>query len=102
MAGNDLPKVEANYASLTPLTFIQRAANLYPDRVAVVYGQQRFTWSQTLDRCRRLASALSSNGISPGDTVVILNTLPPGCNCLHVNCPSVKTLINSTLMWIEI
>lgn len=69
MVGNDLPKCEANYGPLTPITFLQRAAAVYPDRASVLYGRRRFTWAQTLQRCRRLASALQFHDIAPGDTV---------------------------------
>jgi fatty-acyl-CoA synthase len=75
---DDLPKNQANYAPLTPLTFIERAATVYPDRLAVVYGDQRWTWKETYSRCRQLASALSRRGIGKNDTVSIIapNTPP--------------------------
>jgi 3-(methylthio)propionyl---CoA ligase len=75
---DDLPKNQANYAPLTPLTFIERAAYVYPDRLAVVHGSQRWTWQQTYARCRQLASALSRHGIGKNDTVAIMapNTPP--------------------------
>jgi fatty-acyl-CoA synthase len=75
---DDLPKNQANYAPLTPLTFIERAAYVYPDRLAVVHGSQRWTWKQTYARCRRLASALSRCGVGKNDTVAVMapNTPP--------------------------
>ncbi|HET6306793.1 MAG TPA: acyl-CoA synthetase [Rhodopila sp.] len=75
---DELAKNQANYAPLTPLSFIERAAYVYPDRVAVVYGTQRWTWAQTYARCRRLASALSRRGIGKNDTVAVMapNTPP--------------------------
>ena len=75
---DDLPKNQANYAPLTPLTFIERAAYIYPNKPAVVYGDQRWTWQQTYARCRRFASALSRHGIGKNDTVAIIapNTPP--------------------------
>jgi fatty-acyl-CoA synthase len=75
---NDLPKNQANYAPLTPLTFIERAAYVYPDRFSVVHGAERWTWKQTYARCRRLASALSRRGIGKNDTVAVMapNTPP--------------------------
>jgi fatty-acyl-CoA synthase len=75
---DDLPKNQANYAPLTPLTFIERAAYVYPDRLSVVHGAQRWTWNQTYARCRQLASALSRRGIGKNDTVAIMapNTPP--------------------------
>src|SRR3954447_10418059 len=73
-----LDKNQANYAPLTPLTFIERAAYVYPDRLAVVHGTDRWTWKQTYARCRRLASALSRRGIGKNDTVAVMapNTPP--------------------------
>ncbi|HXT79444.1 MAG TPA: AMP-binding protein, partial [Acetobacteraceae bacterium] len=73
-----LDKNQANYAPLTPLTFIERAAYVYPDRLSVVHGAQRFTWKETYARCRRLASALARRGIGKNDTVaVMLPNTPP-------------------------
>jgi fatty-acyl-CoA synthase len=78
IAYDDLPKNQANYAPLTPLTFIERAAYVYPDKLAVVHGTERWTWKQTYARCRRLASALSRRGIGKNDTVAVMapNTPP--------------------------
>jgi fatty-acyl-CoA synthase len=75
---NDLPKNQANYAPLTPLTFIERAAYVFPDKLSVVHGSQRWTWKQTYARCRQLASALSRRGIGKNDTVAVMapNTPP--------------------------
>jgi len=75
---DELPKNQANYAPLTPLTFIERAAYVYPDRLSVVHGTQRWTWKQTYARTRRLASALARRGVGKNDTVAIMapNTPP--------------------------
>jgi fatty-acyl-CoA synthase len=75
---DELPKNQANYAPLTPLTFIERAAYVYPDRLSVVHGTQRWTWKQTYARTRRLASALAARGVGRNDTVAIMapNTPP--------------------------
>ncbi len=64
----DLDKNPANYAPLTPLSFLERAAYVYPQRLSVVHGAERHTWSQTYQRARRLASALARRGIGVGDT----------------------------------
>ena len=48
----------ANYVPLSPLTFLRRAAQVYPDHPSIVHGDLRYTWGQTYARCRRLASAL--------------------------------------------
>ena len=73
-----LGKNQANYTPLSPLTFIERAASVYPDYVSVVHGETRFTWAETYARCRRLASALRNRGIGKNDTVsVMLPNIPP-------------------------
>ena len=66
---DDLPKNAANYTPLTPLWFLERAAYVYPERASVIHGTLRYTWKETYDRCRRLASALSNRSIGVGCTV---------------------------------
>jgi fatty-acyl-CoA synthase len=68
----DLDRTPANFTALSPLTFLERAASVYPDHLALVHGATRRTWSQTYARCRRLASALERRGIGAGDTVSVL------------------------------
>ena len=73
-----LDKRQANHQPLSPLSFLARAAAVYPDRAAVVHGAQRFTWGQFYARARRLASALAAHGVGVGDTVsVMLANTPP-------------------------
>ena len=55
-----LEKNAANHVALSPLSYIERAAHVYPDRVAIVYGERRQTWRDTYSRSRRLASALAA------------------------------------------
>ena len=66
----------ANFASLTPLTFLDWAGSTCPERVSTIHGARRYTWGKTYERCRRLASALERIGIGRGDTVatMLLNT----------------------------
>ena len=59
-----LDKNLANYTPLTPTSFLERAARVYPDRIAIIHGDWQATWKETYARCRRLASALSKRGIS--------------------------------------
>ncbi|MGN6515566.1 MAG: acyl-CoA synthetase [Rhizomicrobium sp.] len=74
----DLDRNPANYQPLTPLTFLERAANTFPDRVAIVHGKQQFTYAQYFERAKKLASALSRRGIGKNDTVaVMLANTPP-------------------------
>ena len=65
----------ADYAPLSPVNFLERAANVYGDKVSIVYGTVNFSWRETHERCLRLASALSQLGISPGDTVSLASSL---------------------------
>jgi fatty-acyl-CoA synthase len=74
----DLPRNEANHVPLSPLSFIERAAEVYPERLAVVHGELRRNWSELYQRCRQLACALNNHGIGRGDTVaVMLPNTPP-------------------------
>ena len=60
-----LPRTAANFAPLSPLSFIERTAEVYPDRLAIVHGSLRQTWAQTYARCRQLASSLRRAGSGP-------------------------------------
>ncbi|CAA7617311.1 Acyl-CoA synthetase (AMP-forming)/AMP-acid ligase II (fragment) [Candidatus Terasakiella magnetica] len=73
----DLDKNAANYTPLTPLGFIERSATVYPDRISLIHGDLRYTWKQTYERSRRLASALSKRGIGVGDTVAVMASNTP-------------------------
>lgn len=66
-----MPKCAANYAPLTPITFLERTAALHGDRTSIVYGDLRWTWAQTMERCRRLASRIAQL-VSVGETVTFL------------------------------
>src|SRR5690349_14932557 len=83
----DLDKNPANYAPLTPLSFIERAAYVYPKRLAVVHGKRRYTWAETYARARRLASALSKRGIGKGDTVAAMLANTPEMYEWHFGVP---------------
>lgn len=68
----NLDKNQANYSALTPITFIERAASVFPQRTATVHGEIRRSWAETYTRCKQLASALQKHGIEPGDAVSII------------------------------
>ena len=73
-----LERNPANFQPLTPLGFLERAASVYPNGIAVIHGEQRRTWAETYARCRRLASALHKRGIGSDDTVAVMApTFPP-------------------------
>src|SRR5262245_18118141 len=56
----------ANFAPLTPVSFVTRAAEIHPDRTAVIHGERRYSYRQFYDRAKRLASALNQAGVKPG------------------------------------
>ncbi len=78
MIADGLERNAANHVPLSPLSFLARAASVHPDRLAVVHGARRWTWRETAERCRRLASALGRAGVGRGDVVAVLapNTPP--------------------------
>ncbi len=90
-----LEKNAANYAALTPLSFIERAASVYPDRTAVIYGDVRRSWSETYQRCIRLASALRKRGIGQGDTVAVMLPNIPEMLELHFAVPMTGAVLNT-------
>jgi fatty-acyl-CoA synthase len=91
----DLDKTPANYVPLTPLSFIERSACVYPDRASVVHGRRRYTWSETYARCRRLASALAQRGIGPGDTVAVMLPNIPAMYEAHFGVPMCGAVLNT-------
>jgi fatty-acyl-CoA synthase len=91
----DLPKTAANFTALSPLQFIERTAQVYPDRLAVVHGQLRRTWAQTYERCRRLASALHAQGIGSGDTVAVMLPNTPPMVEAHFGIPMAGAVLNA-------
>ena len=91
----DLDKTPANFAPLTPLSFIERAAYVYPDRVSVVHAAQRYTWKETYARARRLASALAKRGIGAGDTVAVMLPNIPAMYEAHFGVPMCGAVLNT-------
>src|SRR5262249_59344276 len=82
-----LARNAANFTALTPLTFLPRAATVYPDKFAVVHGATRFTYREFYDRCRRLAKALRGRGIRTGDTVAVMAPNIPALLEAHYGVP---------------
>jgi fatty-acyl-CoA synthase len=87
-AHDALPRTPANYAPLSPIGFLRKAAAVHPDYPAVVYGPTRRTWSETAARCRRLASALVRAGLRPGETVAVMAANTPELYEAHFGVPS--------------
>jgi fatty-acyl-CoA synthase len=91
----DLDKNPANHQPLTPLTYLERAAKVFPDHVAIVHGASRITYARFWRRSLRLASALAARGIGKGDTVsVMLSNTPPMLEA-HFGVPMVKAVLHS-------
>ena len=68
---DQFPQNPANVVALTPLSFLQRSADIYPQREALVYNERRYNWSQLRSRCTRIASSLAARGIGKNDTVSV-------------------------------
>ncbi len=90
-----LDKNPANFSPLSPLTFIERAASVYPLKTALVYGDIRRNWSETYTRCRRLASALNKRGIQTGDTVAVMLPNIPAMYEVHFGVPMAGAVLNA-------
>jgi fatty-acyl-CoA synthase len=90
-----LDRNPANYAPLTPLSFLERAASVYPERIALIHGEARQTWRETYARCRRLACALAARGIGRGDTVAVMLPNIPAMYEVHFGVPMSGAVLNT-------
>ncbi len=90
-----LPRTAANFAPLTPLIFLARTAEVYPEHPSVVHGETRYTWAQTYARCRRLASALAKRGVSSGDAVSIVAPNVPAIYEASFAVPMLGAVLNT-------
>jgi 3-(methylthio)propionyl---CoA ligase len=91
----DLDRNEANYTALTPVSFLAKAAAVYPDRIAVIHGDLRRTWRDVYERSRRLASALARRGIQRGDTVAAMLPNVPAMIELHFGPAMFGAVLNT-------
>jgi fatty-acyl-CoA synthase len=91
----NLDKCAANYQPLTPLTFLQRAAEVYPAHTAVIHGKLRLTYVDFYARCRQLASALARRGIGVGDTVTVMLANTPPMLEAHYAVPMAGAVLHS-------
>ena len=90
-----LERNAANYVPLTPLSTLKRAALIYPDELAVVYGPHRKTYREYTDRVTRLASALAAKGVNPGDVVAtVIPNLPAQAEA-HFGIPACGAVLNT-------
>jgi len=91
----DLPQTPANFAPMSPLAFIERTAEVYPTRLAVVHGNLRQDWATTYRRCRQLASALAQCGIGKNDTVAVMLPNTPPMVEAHFGIPMAGAVLNT-------
>ena len=90
-----LDKNPANYVPLSPLSFLSRTARVFPEHPAMIHGQTRRSWSETTQRCRRLASALTGRGIGRGDTVAVMAPNIPELFEAHFGVPMTGAVLNA-------
>jgi fatty-acyl-CoA synthase len=91
----NLDKNEANYVPLSPLTFLERTKDIYPNYEAVVYESRSYTWEEVYKRCVKFASALDKLGVKTGDTVSIMAFNTPEIFEAHYSIPMVGAVINA-------
>ncbi len=91
----NLPRRAANHAVLTPLSFLRRSAAVYPDKIAVIHGEQHFSYADFYRRCRALASALTAAGVGPGETVSVLAPNVPPLLEAHYGVPMAGAVLNA-------
>ena len=92
---NGLDRNAANFVPLTPLSFLERTASVYPDRIAVIHGEVRRNWAETQARCHRLAGALARRGIGLGDTVAVMAPNVPAIFEAHFGVPMLGAVLNT-------
>ncbi|MEJ5126712.1 acyl-CoA synthetase [Comamonas sp. MYb21] len=85
----------ANHTPMTPLGFIARSAEVYPERLAIIHGELCQTWAQTYARCRQLASALQQHGIGKNDTVAVMLPNTPPMVEAHFGVPMAGAVLNT-------
>jgi fatty-acyl-CoA synthase len=90
-----LDKNPANFVQLTPLSFLERTAAVYPNLVSTVYEDRSFTWAETRERCARFASFLTQKGIGRGDTVAAMLPNIPAMNEIHFAVPMTGAVLNT-------
>src|SRR3989449_4113778 len=92
---SDLKPGPANFNALSPISFLPRAAEIWPDRVAVVHGGTKFTYAQLYDRAKRLASSLKHAGVRRGDVVAAMLPNVPAMLEAHYGVPMLGAVLNT-------
>lgn len=91
----DLEPDRANFTTLSPLSLLRRSAYVYPDKLAVIHGEQRYGYRAFYGRCRRLASALRQLGVGEGDTVAVMSPNTPALLEAHFGVPLAGAVLNA-------
>jgi fatty-acyl-CoA synthase len=91
----NLDQNRANFAHLTPLSFLERSASVYPTKPSIIHGERTYTWEETYHRSCLLASALQSRGISRGDTVSFMGANTPETFEAHFGVPMTGAVLNA-------
>ena len=91
----NLDKNNANYVPLTPLSFLERAKDIYPDYEALIYENRSYTWDQIYKRCTKFASALEKIGIKEGDTISVMAFNTPEIFETHYSVPMTGAVLNT-------
>ena len=91
----NLEKNNANFVPLTPLSFLERAKDIYPNYEALVYEDRKYTWSEIYKRCIKFASALEKIGITKGDTVSVMACNTPEIFEAHYSVPMTGGVLNT-------
>src|ERR1700693_6354172 len=90
-----LARNAANHVPLTPVSFLERSADVYPDKIAVRHGRLAYTYREFAARCRRLASALARRGVRRGDTVAMMAPNVPALLEAHYAVPALGAVLNA-------
>jgi fatty-acyl-CoA synthase len=96
-----LDKTPANFVPLSPLSFLERSAAVYPNLASTVYEGRVFTWGETYERCRRFGSFLAGRGIGRGDTVAAMLPNIPAMNEIHFAVPMTGAVLNTLNIRVE-
>ena len=91
----NLDKNDANFVPLTPLSFLERAKDIYPNYIGLVYEKRSYNWSEIYKRCLKFASALEKIGIGEGDTVSVMACNTPEIFEAHYSVPMTGGILNT-------
>src|SRR5438552_14381146 len=91
----DLDRNPANFQPLTPLSFLERSAAVFPDHTAIIHGARKWSYSEFYARARRLASALAKSGAQRGDTVSVMLANTPAMLEAHYGVPMTGAVLNT-------